>query len=200
MLDKTLDALQAWFTEQGIYLHPSLCIHSDESTGLSIRLEHGKVIEYDDLLASIPETAILSPRTASLQCDFPSVLNATLRLTICLTYEMCLPTSKWRPYFASLPEYVGLPVSWPVEAWQRLEGTELARHLDANSPSRLDLHQIFLNHALPLLEGSRQLSGCTFDAFVRSYELVSSRAFWVNEHHRLAMVPLADMYIHFMHL
>jgi hypothetical protein len=42
----------------------------------------------------------------------------------------------------------------------------------------------------------RVIPGCTWEEFRRGYALVSSRAFWVDAFHGLALVPVADAFNH----
>jgi hypothetical protein len=42
----------------------------------------------------------------------------------------------------------------------------------------------------------RVIPGCTWKEFRHAYALVSSRAFWVDAFHGLALVPVADAFNH----
>lgn len=97
-----------------------------EEDGWTIRVVPGTTLEPGELLAAIPQSALLSARTArvphtllSLDPDAPSneeKLAPTLELALCLLWEYRLgPQSKWWGYLYSLPDLETLPSLWQ---WQ----------------------------------------------------------------------------------
>lgn len=104
--------------------------------------------------------------------------------------------SRWGKYFESFPAQCdGVPILWPKQDWVLLEGTEL----DGAAPGELDsMREDFDELVAPVVARHPALHklGITFQSFVCAATLVSSRAFYVDEEHGDAMVPLADIFNH----
>ncbi|KAF9221406.1 hypothetical protein BS17DRAFT_265146 [Gyrodon lividus] len=70
-----------------------------------------------------------------------------------------------------------------------------------NNPRQLKEDDPSVNKRLEAAEGHRagaspKLHGVSFSGFCHAYSLVSTRAFWVDAYHGLAMVPIADVFNH----
>ncbi|KAG8839043.1 hypothetical protein FRB91_007217, partial [Serendipita sp. 411] len=113
--------------------------------------------------------------------------------------------SRWYGYLQSLPaEAPPLAIFWSdsedpeVESrWgavsRRVGGTQLERHLNAPQTKQYieSIRQYFYQ-----IVRQEWLPDCEWSEFRRAYALVSSRAFWVDTYHGLALVPVADAFNH----
>ncbi|KXZ53733.1 hypothetical protein GPECTOR_6g650 [Gonium pectorale] len=104
------------------------------------------------------------------------------------------PKSKWYGYLASLPDREYLPVYWSDVQLERLEGCEMAGKAQQD---REAMAADFASELEPLLERyplrlGPLRAGWNLEAFMRAASWVASRAFYVDERHGDALVPLAD--------
>lgn len=188
---ETMQGLGAWFKTQDIYFNPSLCVQND-ADGAGVYLKPDHQVAQDELLCSIPLSAVLSRRTSSLQVDLSAIESHAVRLAAIVCHEVLLAEeSRWHMYLRSLPKSVPLLYTWPEEAKSLVQGTELRQYLTFDE----DLPTIYEHIVKPAL--TQQVyprDRCaTFEDFSWAYQMVQSRAFWVDSNHELSMVPLADM-------
>ncbi|GIL53583.1 hypothetical protein Vafri_9192 [Volvox africanus] len=154
------------------------------------------------VLATIPRHAVLSAANSGLADVLVSEqLGGGLALVAAVMYEAARGSkSKWYGYLSSLPPLEYLPVFWSEEELQRLEGTDVA---DRAKADREAMAADFESELAPLLvRYPKRLGplshGWNVAAFMRAASWVASRAFYVDEHHGDALVPLADVFNHKM--
>lgn len=172
--DDKLSRLLGWCRRSGITVDPRLSIVHDAASGYSVRA--AAAIAAGDLVVQVPKVALLSVRTSSLPA--PGSGDAALDLALCLVHERRLgPRSRFHAYLDTLPTRVALPPQPPVPGpwpWQWIAGTEAERILaHTRNPMRVADD--------PTLQ----------DAL----SVVSSRAFLVDPHHGLSLVPICDLYV-----
>lgn len=160
-------------------------------------------------MASIPKSICLSHRTSSLlglnrsstssiqtcshpHCSPPLSTHPTLILTHHLLHELNLgDSSQWSPYLSLLfhhPHPTPSLISFFPQLASFLLGTEVHRLTQSGLTITLDqLHHHHSTHAPP---------NSDWNNFQRAYAIVSSRAFWIDNFHTLALVPLADLFDH----
>ncbi|GIL84921.1 hypothetical protein Vretifemale_13467, partial [Volvox reticuliferus] len=152
------------------------------------------------VLATIPRHTVLSAANSGL-ADVLALeqLGGGLALVAAVMYEAARGSgSKWYGYLSSLPPLEYLPVFWSEEELQRLEGTDVGGRAKAD---REAMAADFEAELAPLLfRYPKRLGplthGWNVGAFMRAASWVASRAFYVDEHHGDALVPLADVFNH----
>jgi hypothetical protein len=175
--------LRIWLAQEGVKMHESLSIEG-EAGSMRMELKAGQEMLPHELLASIPLTCLLSPKTAS--STFDDIEDLDMQLAACLMDEICLGSkSRWSPYLETLPKRVPLPCVWSDNALKWLKGSEM--------PDLVSKQKFRLQTGWERLV-KRGLPSADYHQFVQCCTLVWSRAFIVDStYHRLAMVPLADM-------
>ncbi|KAL8281185.1 hypothetical protein RQP46_006543 [Phenoliferia psychrophenolica] len=159
------------------------------------------------VVASAPKSATLSPRTSALAphlASLPTELAAspTLALASCVLYESLLGAqSRWSVYLAHLPRDVSAVAGiWASESapMQWVRGTELEREIARVGVSHSTLSALYSTLLLPFLTPLLPPSAPepTLDLFLAAYAHVTSRAFLIDTFHRLALVPLFDLFNH----
>ncbi|GLC60363.1 hypothetical protein PLESTB_001604200 [Pleodorina starrii] len=152
------------------------------------------------VLATIPRHAVLSAPNSGLSDILAAEkLGGGLALVAAVMYEAARGLqSKWYGYLSSLPPREYLPVYWSEEQLQQLEGTDIA---DRARTDREAMAADFESELAPLLSRyparlGPLAGGWSLEAFMRAASWVASRAFYVDEHHGDALVPLADVFNH----
>jgi hypothetical protein len=119
-------------------------------------------------------------------------------LALALLYERSLgQASPWATYISSLPLKEHIPLLWsPIEqSW--LQGTDLG---DSIASDYACLKEDYETLILPLIQSHPAVFSnsmdTSFEAFVNASSLVSSRAFYTDDFHGEALVPLADAFNH----
>eukprot|EP00198_Chlamydomonas_reinhardtii_P003225 XP_001692561.1 predicted protein [Chlamydomonas reinhardtii] len=144
------------------------------------------------------------PATPEAPCGLRDVLRAErlgggLALVAAVMYEAARgPASKWHGYLRSLPAREYLPVFWSARQLQQLAGTDLA---DKAEEDRASMAADFSTHLAPLLSRypgrlGHLAAGWSLEAFMHAASWVASRAFYVDDTHGDALVPLADVFNH----
>ncbi|KAG2434596.1 hypothetical protein HXX76_007491 [Chlamydomonas incerta] len=152
------------------------------------------------VLATLPRGAVLS----AASCGLAAVLRAErlgggLALVAGVMYEAARgPASKWHGYLRSLPRREYLPVFWSRAQLEALGGTDLAGQAEDD---RASMAADFAAHVEPLLGRypgrlGRLAGGWHLEAFMHAASWVASRAFYVDDTHGDALVPLADVFNH----
>jgi hypothetical protein len=172
------------------------------ASGEGVAAGHGIVAQRDleagEVLARIPKASVLSSRTTSIADILASAdLEADVALNIAIAYELARGRkSRFHGYLETLPRSENLPHEWAdARASEILRGTEVAEHAATH---RQRLTSEFETHARPLLAKHSVLgnSGLTAEAYAIAATLNSSRAFFVDERHQEALVPLMDLFNH----
>ncbi|KAG2499786.1 hypothetical protein HYH03_002083 [Edaphochlamys debaryana] len=152
------------------------------------------------VLATIPRSTVLSARNSGLADVLRAErLGGGLALVAGVMYEAARgPQSKWYGYLASLPYREFVPAFWGDVQLRRLRGTDIEEKAPAD---REAMAADFAAHLAPLLQRyparlGPLREGWTLDAFMRAASWVASRAFYVDEAHGDALVPLADVFNH----
>ncbi|KAG0147240.1 hypothetical protein CROQUDRAFT_656349 [Cronartium quercuum f. sp. fusiforme G11] len=208
-----LPAFLGWLKSHQINLHPSLSIYttitpSTSYTSYSIRIFQPNSVAHNTVVASIPKTICLSHRTSALAqrayhqslspacAHCPLSLNPSLTLTQHVAYELTLgPASRWAPYLDLLrtfkrahPPLFSLLDPSMLACW--LTGTEVERLTRTGRTLTFDqLRHYYASHlTLPC--------ALSLEDFLDAYALVSSRAFYIDNFHTVALVPVADLFDH----
>lgn len=176
-------------------------------------------------VASAPKAAVLSPRTSALAPHIPTLppqlSTPTLALATAVLVEILRGAdSPWSIYLDHLPPDVstvagiwhedGIPMTWcrGTELERELERIQLSRvrplssqHLPTMSSLRArqsSLSALYTSAVLPFLLPILPPSSSepTLDGFLASYAFCTSRAFLLDTYHRLALVPLFDLFNH----
>ncbi|CAL5222086.1 g4393 [Coccomyxa viridis] len=157
-----------------------------------------RTVHEGDSLCTIPKTAVLSVKTSGI-ADLleENKIRGGLGLIIAILYEMSLHTaSPWWGYLSELPSREYLPMFWTADELDLLQGTGVAQNVLEDLQHTQD---DFETHVLPLVEqhpGLLKAETFTIDNFRRAASWVASRAFGVDSHHGMSLVPLADIFNH----
>ncbi|KAK9815861.1 hypothetical protein WJX72_010928 [[Myrmecia] bisecta] len=111
-------------------------------------------------------------------------------------YETVRTDSPWAGYLQSLPRREYLPIFWTDEELALMQGTGVAEKARAD---RELTQEDFESGILPVLQRHRRrlpVRQLTLDGFRVAASWVASRAFGVDQHHGMAMVPMADIFNH----
>ncbi|KZT66835.1 SET domain-containing protein [Daedalea quercina L-15889] len=209
-MDSIIQSLLRWSSDNGIRLHPSLRIRTNDSDApRSLAVFSDAFIKLNDIVASIPKSAILSVKSCTLAHRIPSApygLGSQLALSLALSHEIAqAAASRWHGYLQSLPtSAVPIALLWGdhdafgvdsdgEEATTWITGTEVERAVRSEeSQNLLDEIRHYYHSVAKYLLPRR----CTISHFLYAYSLVSSRAFMVDAYHGLSMVPIADAFNH----
>ncbi|RKP23724.1 hypothetical protein SYNPS1DRAFT_30521 [Syncephalis pseudoplumigaleata] len=212
-----LQRLLVWFDEHKVwYDKERLEIRVvKEMTGYELGIFARKPLKEDDIVCRIARSAILSAKNCGItniledaMChsegegeeeeEGEGGLSDRVALTLGVMFELARgETSPWYGYLQSLPQREPLPIFWSDEPLAWLKGTELEESIGK------DKHGIkhdYDTQVVPLLKQAPDLfaneQAYTFEQFMRVSSLVASRAFFVDDYHGEAMVPLADIFNH----
>lgn len=214
-----MDEFIKWTSTYQLQLHHSLQIiqlHHHQST---INQEHHSIrlsdkdtfIPQNTIVASIPKSICLSHRTSSLkhskiksECQCEISKSPSLILTQHLLHEIRLgQQSKWAPYLSiilpslnrSRPKLMSLIEPRLIE--QYLQGTEIERCLKSDQTINYEvLLHFYQSHQIITTNQSEQADEDEWERFLDAYSIVSSRAFYIDNFHTLALVPIADLFDH----
>eukprot|EP00656_Telonema_subtile_P030779 TRINITY_DN33763_c0_g1_i2.p1 TRINITY_DN33763_c0_g1~~TRINITY_DN33763_c0_g1_i2.p1 ORF type:complete len:463 (-),score=93.74 TRINITY_DN33763_c0_g1_i2:98-1486(-) len=193
----TVLRLTQWLQDAGVWVG-ELDIVSDGFGGVKVLA--GAELSPDTKIATIPKSAILSVLTSSVAGLIArEELGGGVALTLATMVERALgKSSKWAGYLACCPAQAPIPIFWSDRDKALLDGTEQ----EGVAEGELDaLRQDYEALISPLVQHAPELAGLPssstdFDSFAAAASLVSSRAFFVDDSHGDAMVPLADAFNH----
>jgi len=114
--------------------------------------------------------------------------------------ERAVPSSSpWAPYLAVLPaQEPNVVLLWSDEQRRHLAGTDVEQALrDERAAARAEWDK-HVGPAVAQLKGAGAAcaGGCTFDKYLASRSVVSSRAFTINPAVGVGLVPIADLFNH----
>jgi N-lysine methyltransferase SETD6 len=112
--------------EHGIVCSDALRLDASESDGFYVRAV--APLREGDLVATIPRTACLTPRTTGAAAAIEAAeLGGCLALAVAVMYERARgKDSPWYAYLRLLPDSESVPLVWPADEAERLlAGTEL---------------------------------------------------------------------------
>lgn len=211
-MDSELRAFHAFLQRTSITLHPSLSIVHDPTTSAFHILATAAVDAPRSLIARIPKRALLSHRNSSF---YPSSVTKdewertpeTLKLAACVLHELELGShSPWAAYLDMMPRAVYIGQLWDEDSeavqWAKGTGLEEERRRigvsevrSSSSVLRLPVTHFPTQKSLSIFHARHQLLS-TPQRLVYAYALVSSRSFQIDAYHRLALVPVADLFNH----
>ena len=154
-----------------------------------------------DLIATIPKKIVLSVRNSSIAPLLERIMTEQqVSLSVCLNaavmQERALGIkSKWHGYLSTIPQYEPLPLTWSSDELSRLRGTGLDEEARRMRRALLTEH-CQLVAALDAHGEPKQSPLRRSESYIHAATLTSSRAFYIDEWHGEALVPLADMLNH----
>mmetsp|Transcript_17021 Transcript_17021/g.20473 ORF Transcript_17021/g.20473 Transcript_17021/m.20473 type:complete len:464 (+) Transcript_17021:140-1531(+) len=194
--------MEEWITTVGrIRYSDALAVVSDKNGEFSVRAKRD--IDANQVIAQIPKSAVLSlknvPIVETLLQNYRLDDDEDLALATAITFESVLGReSKWYGYLRSIPiKSIETPLGLPNEVLAGLlNGLDVLETI-IQEKERLNLAwdlavKPLLEECLPSLF-HRKLN---YQLFLRSFQIQSSRAFFVDEYHGNALVPFADMLNH----
>jgi hypothetical protein len=193
MAQKLLD----WFSNHGFYIADTVKITTSPLGGLGVVALNSFPAGSNELLLRIPKDLILSVRNCSIShlLEQAGLTDAT-GLIVALLHETSLgEKSVWHDYISSLPQRADVPILWTEEELEQLDGTEIGwGDIIRKDKTAMcaDFEQLVqpLVHAFPDLLPASHVNQ---EMYLNAASLVSSRAFFVDEEHGEALVPLADL-------
>ncbi|KAI5480827.1 SET domain containing protein [Pseudohyphozyma bogoriensis] len=128
-------------------------------------------------------------------------ISDILLLAACVLHEQLLEgSSPWAPYLALMPQQVGVAALWEAnsEATRWIKGTEVEKELISIGASPVILSKCYLDTIFPYLKTltTPYIPPTSPEPFLHAYSLVTSRAFHIDAFHKIALVPLADLFDH----
>ncbi|KAI8454037.1 hypothetical protein BY996DRAFT_6531963 [Phakopsora pachyrhizi] len=172
-------------------------------------------------VASIPKKVCFSHRNSSLsnlhiETTAPGFgqgedleHHPSLRLAYHLAHEITTVGSKsfWSPYLELImlneyqPDLIHHQFDRVVDLRKWLRGTEIERLVDSGQAISIDrLHQKFHNfknlYQVVRYRGGSDSHSLDWETFRMAYVIVLSRAFYIDNFHTLALVPIADLFDH----
>lgn len=170
-----------------------------QQTGTDLSIVSTRDLSEDDTVACIPRSCILSCHSTAIATLLEdSQIEGMSGLALVLLYETSLgETSPWANYISSLPQNEHIPLLWSSTEQSWLQGTDLGDSLHSDYAS---LREDYETMILPLIQSNPSVfpasMDTSFEAFANSMSLVSSRAFYTDDFHGEALVPLADAFNH----
>jgi hypothetical protein len=151
-----------------------------------------------EVIARIPKDRVLSVRTTKISRLLEEEnLEDDVALNLAIMYERARKDkSPFYGYLQTLPEGEFLPHLWTDQvALAALVGTELEEHVKI---FRKQLIREFATQIEPLLcrKELSSIAGIDSEAYIFAATLSCSRAFFVDEWHREALVPFMDLFNH----
>ena len=167
-----------------------------------------------EALAVIPKEAVLSVRNTGIAPLLQRLMaEANIPSSTChiaaVAYEQSMGAkSKWHGYLSSTPPFEPLPFMWSKLELAQLCGTGLDTEALCRRRDLLEEHRRLVEALECLRAGGKASKGRTSsaemdlpslhsaEAFLKAATLTSSRAFYIDDWHGEALVPLADMLNH----
>ncbi|CZT46188.1 related to RMS1-regulatory protein [Rhynchosporium secalis] len=205
-------AFLTWLTSMGVVLNPKVALLDLRSTGQGRGVGALADIEEDEVLFTIPRSAVLNTTTALGLCDIsttPTILEmpSWLALTAIILAEGRRQESKWAPYLALLPRELDSLVFWSEEELKELQASTVVDKI-----GRATAEGMFTQHISPLKLDNGDVEMChRVASIIMAYafdipekasqdgpegteegdDLVSDDG--EDEKTTLSMIPLADM-------
>lgn len=189
--------LLAWLKSNGAFVHADICVRRTDEAGLGVCLKPtSSGIDKGELLLEVPLGCILSPANSSLDQKSGNGIAPHLILATHLLHEYCLKeASFWAPYIDSFwDEVPELPVFWSSDALEWIDGTEVQVYLSKEHDAAT-IFDIFQKDIVPKLPLDLYERAPTFNDYKRCISHTLSRAFYVDNFHKLSLVPFADMFV-----
>ncbi|KAE8444387.1 hypothetical protein EG329_000587 [Mollisiaceae sp. DMI_Dod_QoI] len=210
----TTEAFLAWLSKMGIQISPKIAVADLRSSGKNRGAVAIADIEEDEVLFSIPRSAVLNANTALSDSQMSFLQNdvtdmpSWLALTAIILAEASRKDSKWAPYFAVLPQTLDSLVFWSDAELSELQASTVAKKI-----GRASAEVMFTQHIVPLNIGNASPAMChKVASVIMAYafdipetadkengegpeeaadELISDNG--EDEKTILSMIPLADM-------
>ncbi|KAI9592288.1 hypothetical protein BDF19DRAFT_451925 [Syncephalis fuscata] len=206
---KQLQLLLVWYDKERLEIRVI-----KEMTGYEFGVFARKPLKEDDTVCRIARSAVLSAKNcgiANILEDAASItdtdtedededdmsISDRVALTLGVMFELSRgKSSPWYGYLQSLPHREPLPLFWSEASLNWLKGTELEESIVND---KLGIEHDYRTQVAPLVTKYPDLlkaEDYTLDQFIRVSSVVASRAFFVDDYHGDAMVPLADIFNH----
>mmetsp|Transcript_10261 Transcript_10261/g.13466 ORF Transcript_10261/g.13466 Transcript_10261/m.13466 type:complete len:459 (+) Transcript_10261:142-1518(+) len=191
-----------WITEVlRVHYSDAVAIRQGQNGSFSVHAKRD--ILSGSVVAEIPKAALLSlknvPTVTELLIKYHLDQDEDLALSTAILYEKLKgKESNWYGYLESIPdESIRTPLSLSPETLLRnLQGLSFLQDIiDEKERIRLAwTHAVrpLLEECLPSITHRR----LTLEAFVRCFQIQSSRAFFADEEHRDSLIPFADLLNH----
>lgn len=160
-----------------------------------------KHLNEGDVIMRIPKESVLSPKTcaaANIISEFQNKLEPQDLLVACYLFEKSQGSESPWHQFIDIAENATQPdvfLLWTPEEQKMLKNT----NLDVWQVPQLEKFQETYNETLPLFEKLTIVPSFkipTFDEYLRTSLIISSRAFDVDNYHKIALVPGACFFNH----
>ncbi|KAF8859575.1 SET domain-containing protein [Acephala macrosclerotiorum] len=212
----TTEEFLSWLPRMGIQISPKIAVVDMRLGGKNRGIVAVTDIEEDEVLFTIPRSAVLNMNTAladsqlSFLKDTVPNIPGWLALTTIMLVEASRKDSKWMPYFAVLPDQLDSLVFWSNDELAELQASMVAKKI-----GKATAEDIFAEHVAPLnIDNASSIMchkvasvimACAFDIpelpetenvedgqeDEEADELVSDNG--EDEKTILSMIPLADM-------
>ncbi|KAL2067851.1 hypothetical protein VTL71DRAFT_15949 [Oculimacula yallundae] len=205
------DAFLAWLEDIGVVINPKVAMVDLRSAGKGRGVVAMEDIREDEVLFTIPRSAVLNTTTALGPSDIsttPAILDmpSWLALTAIILAEGQRQDSKWAPYLALLPRDLDSLVFWSDEELKELQASTVVHKI-----GRAAAEDMFSRHISPLLHNANSEMCHRVASIIMAYafdipeiasqdgpenteeedDLVSDDG--EDEKTILSMIPLADM-------
>ncbi|KAG4429649.1 hypothetical protein IFR05_014870 [Cadophora sp. M221] len=210
--DSKTNTFMEWLSNIGVVLNPKVALVDLRSAGRGRGVVAQADIEEDEVLFSIPRSAVLNTTTALCPSDVsiaPAILEmpSWLALTAIILAEGQRPDSTWAPYLALLPRELDSLVFWSEAELKELQASTVVHKI-----GRTAAEDMFTQHIAPLKLGNGNVEMChRVASIIMAYafdipekagqdgletteegdDLVSDDG--EDEKTILSMIPLADM-------
>ncbi|PWA02683.1 hypothetical protein BB558_001178 [Smittium angustum] len=159
-------------------------------------------INEEDILVTIPKSALISSKTSPLTNIFEEEsIAGEFALTVAVMFELSSgKNSPFWGYLQSLPYCVDVPLLWTKEEQNYLIGTD-AYMLIVKDKERLKTSFEVLNlltkkYPYIFANNPGNIEWNSFEEYLRVNSLVTSRSFKVDDFRGDCMVPFADLFNH----
>ncbi|WBW73170.1 ribosomal lysine methyltransferase, SETD6-like protein [Schizosaccharomyces osmophilus] len=207
--NEAYDKFLSWLTQNNFYISSKIQITENSVAGRGI--VSLQIISPPELLASFSKAIVLSPKNSyfspllSKLCykagvpSYPAQSDplANVRLTLAFILEKSLgDKSFWKPYLDTLDE-AAIPDS--ILLWGhdqlRFKGTNV--YEKTNNVLKIYYEQ-YKEIVLPFFKECTSLpkSGPSWLDYLRACILTQSRCFYIDDYHKLSLVPFCDIFNH----
>ncbi|CAG9461278.1 unnamed protein product [Pedinophyceae sp. YPF-701] len=197
-----LGSFRAWCREHGVEIDDTVI---DIRTGVPACASGAgwavfakQDVAEEHVLARVPKSAVLSCLTSSIAEVLQHVEEGP-DLVLAVAHEIKRGRQgRWWGYFQSMSPREYVPMFWPEDERGCLGGTP------ADELARVDLEvteRDYEEQCVPAMRRHKKVwrgaeDWVTLEEFRRAASLVSSRAFYIDDEHGNAMVPVADIFNH----
>ncbi|GAQ91145.1 hypothetical protein KFL_007340050 [Klebsormidium nitens] len=194
---RSLRPFLRWMSDHGIVWADGIHFRADGSGRWGVYA--GRDMEEGEPIVRIPKESCLTASNTGAAAQIEAAcLGGGLALAVAVMYERSRgASSPWHAYLAVLPRQEDVPIAWGAQQVHHLLcGTEL--HQTVLEDLRL-IRQDWLDCIAPLSEEDPATfppAHFTLADYLAAKTLISSRAFAIDRHHTMGMLPFADMLNH----